>query len=235
MNNELEFFNNYYSNYDDSNVKINGKYKHTFRVLSYAEEIARSLDLDEKEITRAKVCALFHDIGRFEQLKQFNTYNDKLSFDHGDKGYEILKENNYDDEIVLIAVKYHNKKDVPEFDELTNIHSKIVRDADKIDILVVHGTKLEKKDYEITDEVVSYFINHSLLDINYDNSEVLYILRQLAFIFDINYKKSIEIILNKDLINQKINLLKSKCDNEKIEIIEKEIKEYIKERFDIKC
>ena len=43
----------------------------------------------------AAYCGLLHDIGRFEQLKRYNTFVDSKSIDHGLLGYEILKEDNY--------------------------------------------------------------------------------------------------------------------------------------------
>ena len=130
MDKELNFFEKYVHGFDMTNRKIEHKYHHTLRVVEYAKEIAKSLNLDKKEYDRACVCALFHDLGRFPQVTEYDTFVDSESFDHGDKSYEILLDNNYDDEIVLKAVKYHNKKEVPKFDELTDMHCKLVRDAE---------------------------------------------------------------------------------------------------------
>lgn len=235
MDKEIKFFEDYVHSFDMNNPKIIHKYNHTYRVVEYAKEIAKSLNLNEKEETRACICALFHDLGRFPQATIYDSFKDSESFDHGDKSYEILKENNYDDEIVLKAVKYHNKKDVPIFDELTNMHLKIVRDADKIDIMNHFGNKECENNFKIKDEIMECFLNHKLLDNSMGDTDFIYTLRNLAFIFDINYKKSIEIILKQDLINYKLKILRSMNNSKEIDIIEKEIKKYIKERFDIIC
>ena len=141
MDNEIRIFENYVKDFDKSIPEVEYKYNHTYRVVSYAKQIADSLNLSKEEYNRASICALFHDIGRFPQIRDYDTYSDLISIDHGDKGYEILNELGYDDEIVKTAVKYHNKKEIPKFDELTDLHCKLVRDADKIDIMLYFMNK----------------------------------------------------------------------------------------------
>ena len=41
----------------------------------------------------ALLCALFHDIGRFEQLKQYDTFLDHKSVDHASLSCRVLREN----------------------------------------------------------------------------------------------------------------------------------------------
>ena len=93
----------------------------------------------------ARLTGLLHDIGRFEQVKIYDTYNDLVSVDHAFLGFKILEKNDYinnyiEDEdtkkIVLKAVLEHNKFKVEEdLDERTKMFCNIVRDADKLDIL----------------------------------------------------------------------------------------------------
>ncbi|MBR3116869.1 MAG: HD domain-containing protein [Bacilli bacterium] len=235
MDKEIKFFEDYVNKFDKSIDKVMYKYKHTYRVVGFAKEIAKSLDLDEKEYNRAVVCALFHDLGRFEQVTNYNTYIDRISFDHGDRGYEILKENNYNDEIVQKAVKYHNKKDVPVFDELTNMHCNIVRDADKIDIIIETSNSVKNPNVRIDEHVINNFKNHELVANEAGDTDFLYVIREIAFFFDINYKRSMEILLEHDLLNKKLNLIRSDINKDQVDLIEKELKKYIKERFDIEC
>ena len=101
MDNELRIFNNYYQTFDKKEAHIKYKYDHTFRVVSFAEEIAKSLNLSKDDILKAKICALFHDIGRFNEAKKYHSFANSNDFDHGDEGYHILKELGYNDEIVL--------------------------------------------------------------------------------------------------------------------------------------
>ena len=48
-----------------------------------------NLNLEKEDIKLAELIGLLHDIGRFEQLKRFNTFVDKKSINHGEFGGEI--------------------------------------------------------------------------------------------------------------------------------------------------
>lgn len=235
MNKEVEFFEEYTHSFDLSVPDIYRKYEHTYRVMNYCEDIAKSIGLSDEEVNRSKICGLFHDLGRFPQFTEYKTFIDHNSFDHGDKSAEILKDHNYNDEIVLNAVKYHNKKDVPTFDELTNIHSNIVRDADKLDIMDMQINELDRYNYEYNEILLNCFKEHKLLDNMVTETKFINLIRMLAFVFDINYKRTIEILIEKDILNRKFNLLRKNKNNKEVDIIENEIKKYIKERFDVEC
>lgn len=66
-------------------------------------------------------------------------------------------------------------------------------------------------------------------------SDFIYVVRYLAFIFDINYKRTMEILLENDFLNKKINLIRNEKNKKNIDLIEKILKDFIKERFDIIC
>ena len=234
MEKELQFFEDFVSKYDMNDDKIKLKYNHTHRVVKIAKEIAESLNLDEKETNRACVCALFHDIARFPQIESYDTFNDSKSFDHGDRGAEILKENNYNDDIVLKAVKYHNKKEIPKFDELTDMHCKLVRDADKIDIMGIWLHTNDNSNF-VDEDTINCFKNHTQTNNLPSYTGVTHTLRNLGFIFDINYKRSIELIIERKLLENRLDYLKDRISETQYNLIEKELKEYIKERFDIIC
>ena len=89
--NELEKF---LLKYDKKNRKILLKIEHTYRTAKISKEIAKSLNLDEENIQLAELIGLLHDIGRFEQAKIYDTFDDKKSIDHADFAVEMLfKEN----------------------------------------------------------------------------------------------------------------------------------------------
>ena len=85
MKEYMSIFNKYVKGFDLKNKNIMRKFHHTYRVVEYANDIAVSLKLNDDDIVLAKVCALFHDIARFIQATQYNTFIDSKSFDHGDK------------------------------------------------------------------------------------------------------------------------------------------------------
>ena len=114
----IEEFKKYVANYDNLNPKVIFKREHSLRVMTEAKEIAKSLKLEKEEIDLATIIGLLHDIGRFEQVKRYNTFKDIKSIDHGNLGVEILKENLYIrkyieeekyDNIIFKAIENHNK------------------------------------------------------------------------------------------------------------------------------
>ena len=231
---EEEFFENYTKKYDKSLSGINLKYNHSFRVVNKAEKIGKSIKLNKKDMELVRVCGLLHDIARFEQYTKYEMFDDRKTFDHGDKGRKILEENGINNEIILDAVKYHNKLNIPKGLNNRNLKFlKIIRDADKIDILEHQGLVCKTNNYTIPDEIKDYFRNHKSIDFNIKTNpegNIINILRYLAFIFDLNYKESFKMIKENNLINIKCDLIKEE-GNKGIEEIRKICNEYIESRL----
>ncbi|MDE7062189.1 MAG: HD domain-containing protein, partial [Lachnospiraceae bacterium] len=85
-------FGDYVGNYDSTDEKVRLKIEHTYRVSELCENIAHSLGLDEEDISLAWFLGILHDVGRFEQLKNYGTFIDAQSIDHAMYGAEILFE-----------------------------------------------------------------------------------------------------------------------------------------------
>ncbi|HSD57233.1 MAG TPA: HD domain-containing protein [Methanotrichaceae archaeon] len=124
---------------------IDLKIEHTLRVCDNIATIARSLDLSGEDISLAKAIALFHDVGRFEQLSQHRTFSDGISLDHAALGLSLLEDSavlqgltERERHILSRAIWHHNKYEIAE-DEGADIllFSRLIRDADKLDILRV--------------------------------------------------------------------------------------------------
>ena len=82
-------FDNYVKTFDMNNKDINYKYRHSYRVYKLCEQLAKKLGLSNEEIVLASVIGLLHDIGRFEQLKQFYSYKN-INLDHRKFGDILL-------------------------------------------------------------------------------------------------------------------------------------------------
>ena len=67
-------FQNYVEKYDATNTRIAYKIGHTYRVVDLAERIARDLKLESEDVELAKMIGLLHDIGRFEQVRRYDTF-----------------------------------------------------------------------------------------------------------------------------------------------------------------
>lgn len=213
MKKELSEFKKYVSNYNLKDYRIRYKYDHSIRVMKYANYIAKKLKLDDKDTYMVTLAGLLHDIGRFDQLEKHDTFDDEKSFDHGDYAVDILINNNYlrnyieDDSYdsdILKSIKYHNKFEIGECNERELLFSKIIRDADKIDIFLNAGIKKfnkhEKNDFTITDIVYNSIMNEKPVDYNDTVNVVDKLLLRVAMIYDLNYKCSFNLIKGRKVI-----------------------------------
>lgn len=88
--NVINAFAEYVRNYDPSDEKIKLKIDHTYRVAGLCQRIAESLGLSEPDVDIAWFLGMLHDIGRFEQIRCFGTFNDVQSVDHAEFGADLL-------------------------------------------------------------------------------------------------------------------------------------------------
>lgn len=245
-------FKEYLKSYDVSDGNIELKIRHTYGVVNASEYITKNLGLDEEDIQLAKLIALLHDIGRFEQVKVTDSFMDNKKFDHAEYGIEILfknnlirsfiKEDKYDD-IIYKAIINHNKYKIEEgLSDRELLHAKIIRDADKLDnFRVKEEDKLENifpmkynPDtiiYEgISTKVYEDFMNKkSILRDDIVNQVDMWI-SYIAFIFDLNFEVSLKYVKEKGYIDKLVDRIEYKNEDtkQKMEQIRKCAKEYLK-------
>ena len=246
-----EEFEKYVKPYGRDNVKICRKIEHSYRVIKVAEQIAKTLKLEEEDLELAKLIGLLHDIGRFEQIRIYDTFSDKDSIDHADLGVKILfedglirkfiEDDKYDN-IIYKAIKNHNKYAIEDgLDEKKLLHAKIIRDADKTDIYEVYIRDIESNENaifnydniskeKISDKVLEVVKEHKLVDRYYTVNEADRYVAALAFIFDFNFKKGLELVKERQYITKLINRVRTENNEEEMEVIERNILEYFKEK-----
>ena len=83
-------FEAYVGPYDIANPRIALKVAHTYRVAAIAERIAAAEGWTAEDIDLAWLCGLLHDIGRFEQLRLWDTFRDAGSASHAALGEAVL-------------------------------------------------------------------------------------------------------------------------------------------------
>ena len=88
-NSAKEVFEQYLDGYDRENDKVRLKIVHTYGVVTQSMEIARRMRLPSEDIELARIIALLHEIGRFEQLRRFDSFQPD-TMDHALYGVEIL-------------------------------------------------------------------------------------------------------------------------------------------------
>ena len=85
-------FAEYTSHYNISDEKIKLKVDHTYRVANLCERIAKSNGLSEEDVLLSWLTGMLHDVGRFEQIKNFGTFSDADSINHAHYGIKVLFE-----------------------------------------------------------------------------------------------------------------------------------------------
>ncbi len=238
-------FDKYSSNYDLTVDKIKYKYLHSYRVVDYINRIAKFENLDEHDLYLAQVIAMFHDIARYEQAVKYDTFYDVMRFDHGDRGAEIMQENDWidtfvdneeDKKIVLKAIKNHNKFLIE--DGLTQkelYFAKMIRDADKLDIMIMQYIKPQDERTEIREDLIESFREHKqykrtkeTVIMNYSTKLCM----MLAFIFDFNFKETFKIAIDEKIIQVKLDVLdKTASPKEAVEEIKEIVNNYIESKI----
>lgn len=244
-------FAEYVKRYNIKDDKIRLKVEHIERVSQNAKKLATKLELDKEDIKLAELIGLLHDIGRFEQIKRYHTFNDKKSINHGEFGVHILfnkndgiirsfvKDKQYDDIIKKVIIN-HNKgaKDISE--DLTTrelLHTKIIRDSDKIDILNLltfekKETAWEKADLSddiISEEIYKEFMENGNIDYGKIKSSADLLIGHFAYVFDINFPDSLKFIKEKNYFEKIYNRFKfnDKKTEQRYESIYKRVNEHI--------
>jgi hypothetical protein len=140
-----KFVAGFYGDDEYINANIKMKEEHSVRVCSEMLYLADELRLDGNQRLLAETISLFHDVGRFPQFTKYQTYNDPKSTNHCLLGLEVLQKENIlsqladgEKQIIETAIRYHGEKVLPgNLAGDTLLLSKMIRDADKLDIFNV--------------------------------------------------------------------------------------------------
>lgn len=228
-----EAFENYIDQYDRNDKNIRLKYHHSYQVAELMAELAFRLGLDKEKIELAKIIGLLHDIGRFEQIKRYGEISDrKTSMDHADFGchylfddYHIrdfgISEETKEARIIEKAILNHNKFEIEEgLNEEELLFAKMIRDMDKVDIFRVMAIEYEMKfdADEVSEEVLKEYydkktINRERVKVNSDSDKTI---ASLAFIFDINFNESYDILVSTDNFDLFLGIVEVKENSEKL-------------------
>ena len=245
-----EEFIKYTENFNTKGENIERKQQHSLRVMKIAEQIATNLKLNEEQIQLATLIGLLHDIGRFKQYTDIGVENNLEGFDHGDYEAKVLFEegiirkfietNKYD-EIIKKSIKNHNKFSIETgLTQEELLFAKLIRDADKIDILYESIDIYYKNNEEevnksvLSEKIYNEFTKKATIKKG-KNVRLKFIddiTCVISFIYDINYKTSFEIIKEKDYINKIIDRynFQDQSTKTKVEEIRKLANEYIEEK-----
>jgi putative nucleotidyltransferase with HDIG domain len=252
---QLEKFKAWFDDYvagfycDDEFINANIKLKdeHSRRTCGEMLELADELGLSANQRQMAEVIALFHDIGRFEQFVKYRTYNDPRSVNHCLLGLEVLRrtkvlEELEDEERRLVerVIEYHGLMELPAgLDGECLLFSKLLRDADKLDIFYVvtdyykqyrddpEGFRLE---IELPDEpgysmeVVEQLLAEQRIDYSKLRTWNDMKLCQLGWVYDVNFPATLKRIRQRGFLEMIFEFLPA---TEDIKRVKEKIFEFI--------
>lgn len=202
------------------------KQKHALRVADISKWMCEKLEFAEEDKNLAVVTAVFHDIGRFRQLMEHNTFNDLNSVDHAELAVEILKKeqfltklacNEEEENIIYAAILAHNKFDIPKkLGEKELLFVQLLRDADKLDILKVLTDYYSDRNAEpnhtltwelpkspwVSDTVAKEILAGKLVSKKNVVSELDVKIMQMSWIFDLNFRISVGYVLEKRFLEK---------------------------------
>ena len=244
-------FEAYLDEYDRADDKIHLKIVHTYGVVDAAEDIARRMGLGEEDVQLAKVIGLLHDIGRFEQIKRYNTFNDAQSVDHANFGADLLFKEGlidtyvdgfHDDKYGIIvenAIRNHSAFRIDErLDDYTVMFCNILRDADKVDIFrvnvdtpaedIYNVTTEELKNSQVSPEVMAAFDERHAVLRSCKKTAVDHVAGHIALTFELVYPISLQIAKERGYLDK---MMAFESDNEvtgkQFEEIRAKLNEYV--------
>lgn len=205
------------------------KRDHTLRVAANCLAIATELQWDAGQVAAAEATGLLHDIGRFPQFQRYETLVDAASVDHGELGRKVTAQlkllastDPHERSAILCGICNHNKRDLPAgagSAALTLL--KIVRDADKLDIIRTLTEIIKNGGFNDHPELLLNVdpdgpVNPALLDDiarrrtgSYSHMKSLadMQLMQVSWVYDLNYAPSFRLLLSRGLLEGVGNLL----------------------------
>lgn len=206
------WFKEYVHGFDLSVSMIQMKFGHSLDVMRVGKKLVDALAWSPEDAAVGVAACLLHDTGRFSQYRDFGTYYDGSSVDHGDRGYEVLKEKFPSDladeearEALLQAVKWHNKKSLPDLAPQVMPFCRLARDGDKLDVFRLVQRRIDEGTVGdlLPRHKIDAPLSPALLDEveqnwsgSYKHASSLqdFLLIQLTWALDVNYAPSLQMM-----------------------------------------
>ena len=248
----LRAFADYVEGYDAQDPKVRLKIDHTYRVAGFCQKIARSIELSEEDVDLSWLCGILHDVGRFEQLKNYGTFIDAQSIDHALYGARILfeqgkirdyLEDQSEDEFLKKVVACHSAYRIPqEYDERTTLFSDILRDADEIDILRVNvETPLEEiynvstrvlRTEPVTPAVLQAFLEEHTVLRALKRTAVDNVVGHISLVYELVFPASLHMVKEQGYLGRLMDFQSQNPDTEKdFELIRQKMTAYLNRKL----
>ena len=223
-----EWFSKYCRSFDseDDDIRKNMalKEEHTYRVCSNILELCRGESMDDGHMLIAETIALLHDVGRFEQYRQFKTFRDGISVNHAELGSRIIEDYEVlaslfprERAIIAHSVEHHNAFAIPNtLPEQTQLFLKLIRDADKLDIWRVFVEYFGQPEEErasaaglglpdkpkCSPSVLEQISSGKMVRLSTVKTLNDFKIMQLSWVYDLNFGSSFRLVTERDCINE---------------------------------
>lgn len=225
----VQQFEKYLDQYDREDDKVRLKIVHTYGVMECSRQIAERMRLPEEDLKLGQLIGLLHDIGRFEQLKRFDSFEPD-TMDHAEFGVELLfsgsngekglirnfvPEDTWDG-VIRTAIANHSKFKMDDIADAREIlHVRLIRDADKLDncrvkledsietILGVSAEDVGKT--AVSPEVMEQFRREESIASATRKTKMDYWISYLAYFFDVNFCTTFRMIQERQYVKRLID------------------------------
>jgi hypothetical protein len=246
-----KFVAGFYGEDEYVNANLQMKQQHSKCVCCEMLYLADHLLLDPNQRLIAETIALLHDTGRFPQFLKYRTYSDVRSVSHSALAIEVLREKKVLDvlpenekSIIEKAIEYHGLKQLPaDLSDDYLLFSKMIRDADKLDIFRVvtelHLNYKENKDkfkleIELPDEPTC---SKPVIDAILEEKRIDYVLLKtwndmkllmLTWVYDVNFVPTLERIKQRKYLEKIFDFLP---DTDDIKKVRRKVFDYVDSRI----
>jgi hypothetical protein len=253
---ELDYLKGWFKQYVASYYELSGdgvkpiilKVQHTERTCKEIVFLGRESGLSNEDLLLAETAALFHDIGRFPQWKNYATFNDSASEDHALLGLEVISKNKIlmnlragDRKLIQTAILHHNARNLPpDLSRRQDLFSRLLRDADKLDIWFLVINELEgcgnlvetltgaiPMSNSINRRIVTELMERKIPDFTSVRNRNDMILLRLGWVFDLNFAVSCREVLARHYVQR---LCRKLPDRKDIKEVEKSLVSYLNNR-----
>jgi hypothetical protein len=233
----------------DANVEL--KDQHTSNTCNEMRYITIALNLPHNQRLLAETVALFHDLGRFEQFRDFRTFVDSVSLNHASHSAGLVEKFGLladllpeEQQVITSAIRLHNVKALPaRLSPEVLLYTRLIRDADKMDIYRVfhHYYDQLRNDPEsfkanldlpvttdFTPSILNALIDRRPIDYSMLKTSTDVTLLHLAWVYDINFVASLRRIKDRGHLAELVSHLPD--DNPLVKAAVKAVFDYIDER-----
>ncbi|MFA5138615.1 MAG: HD domain-containing protein [Elusimicrobiota bacterium] len=227
------------------------KAEHSEHVAAEARGLGSDLGWSACEQNAAEALGLLHDIGRFSQFSEFDTFSDPDSVDHGERGWEVIRRLAWlaplppaERDALLDGIRYHNRRRIPDDVPRRNLgFLRLVRDADKLDIFRVVLDAVDRDglrsllatlpdvalDHSPSPEIVDDVSRRESPSLKKVRNLGDFLLMQLSLVYDLNYAPAYRRLHDRGLLPR---IFRQLDGNPSVHALDKQIGRYVRSRMD---